>query len=112
MEYVNLSRRLVLEDRQKTPDGAGGWTQSWVALGTLWAKIETGSGRRESREQADQSAHKVKITLRNAPYGTNARPKPGQRLVEGQKIFVIDAVAETDPQGLYLICWARRESII
>ena len=32
-----LNRRLTLEEAQRLPDGAGGQTLSWVALGTLWA---------------------------------------------------------------------------
>lgn len=112
MKQINLSRRLVLENRQKTPDGAGGWVQSWVPLGTIWAKIETSTGRREAREHADQSVNKVKITTRNAPMDSDARVKPGQRLVEGSNVFLVDAVAETEPHGLYLTCWARKETIL
>jgi head-tail adaptor len=42
---VVLNRRLVLEAASRLPDGAGGYAETWVVLGELWADIRSGAGR-------------------------------------------------------------------
>ena len=44
-----------------------------------------------------------------APVASPSRPKAGQRLVEGTRLFLIQAVTERDPDGRYLTCFAREE---
>lgn len=108
MSGVRLSRALVLEAPVTVPDGAGGFAQSWVALGTLWAEVLPGAGRESGGEVAvAQVAYR--ITVRAAPVGSDARPKPEQRFRDGARLFTILAVAERDAEGRYLTCFAREE---
>ena len=51
MRPVTLSRRLVLETPQMASDGAGGFTQVWASLGTLWGEVRAGSGREAAGEE-------------------------------------------------------------
>ncbi len=51
----------------------------------------------------------IDITLRAAPVGSTARPRPEQRLRLGARIFTILAVAERDATGRYLVCFSREE---
>ena len=44
MKAPHLNRALVLEGVLRTADGAGGFTEAWTALGTLWAEVLPGSG--------------------------------------------------------------------
>jgi head-tail adaptor len=45
-----LSRRLVLEAPDRVPDGAGGFSETWVALGHVWAEIaRAGRGGKSMR---------------------------------------------------------------
>ncbi len=104
-----LNRKLVLEEPQRVPDGAGGYTTSWVALGTLWAEIRAGTGREKATEALTVSSIPFRITLRAAPVGAPSRPRPEQRFVEGSRIFRILAVSEADPGGQYLTCFAQEE---
>ncbi len=106
---VHLNRKLVLEEAQRTSDGAGGYVESWTALGTLWAEIKSGSGRETSEDFLTVSRVSMTITVRGAPVGSKRRPKPEQRFVEGGRIFTILAVSEADAQGHYLTCTAREE---
>ncbi|MEM9754998.1 MAG: head-tail adaptor protein, partial [Pseudomonadota bacterium] len=39
-----LDRLLTLEDPMRVADGAGGFTESWISLGRLWARITPRSG--------------------------------------------------------------------
>ena len=43
MTAPHLNRALVLEGVVRTPDGAGGFTEAWAALGTLWAELVNSS---------------------------------------------------------------------
>ncbi|MFW8634277.1 head-tail adaptor protein [Cribrihabitans pelagius] len=106
---TRLTRRLVLEDPQRSSDGAGGFTEAWVARGTLWAGVKALSGRTGAREGASVSLQRYRITLRAAPAGSAARPRPDQRFRDGSRVFRIDAVAESDPDGRYLTCFATEE---
>ncbi len=36
---VRLLRRLVLETPEREPDGAGGYSVTWRAMGTVWADV-------------------------------------------------------------------------
>ena len=105
----DLTRRLDLEERQTTPDGAGGFSESWVALGTLWAALEPGRGREIDAAAGALARLPWRITLRGARAGRPRRPRPGQRLTDGARRFAVLAVAEADPQGRYLTCFAEEE---
>lgn len=109
MRGVQLNRRLVLEARQDSPDGAGGTSQAWAALGVHWADVRLRSGRERTVPAGQASDVDFKITLRAAPVGAASRPKPGQRFVEGMRRYLIEAVSERDVDGRYLICLAREE---
>ncbi|MFW8593264.1 head-tail adaptor protein [Cribrihabitans neustonicus] len=109
MSGPRLTRRLVLEDPQRSGDGAGGFAEIWVALGTHWAEVNSLTGRAAAREGAHLSLQRYRITLRAAPAGSAARPRPDQRFRDGARVFRIDAVAEADPDGRYLTCFATEE---
>jgi len=99
-----LTHKLELEELQRTPDGAGGFAETWVALGTLWAAIRAGAGRERSDQAQPQSVQTLVITVRGAEITSPRRPRADQRFRKGTRIFAIQAVAEGDPMGRYLIC--------
>ena len=105
-----LSRRLVLEEAQLTPDGAGGMVRSWNALGTHWAEMRFRSGREANVGTVTTSTNAYRITVRAASHDAASRPKPEQRFREGVRIFRIVAVLENNDQGRYLTCLAEEEA--
>lgn len=109
MKRPNLNRRLSLEEPVRTPDGAGGFTQSWQTLGELWAEVKHGSGRERAAGFATVSSIAFRITVRAAPDGAPSRPKPDQRFRDGSRIFRILAVTEADAGAQYLTCFAQEE---
>lgn len=111
MRKGQLNRALVLEDRVSVSDGAGGIRIQWNALGTLWAAIDAGSGREAGELGVQRSAVQLRIVVRSAPVGSSMRPRPEQRLREGDRLYRIEAVAEDDPRGLYLTCYAKEEVV-
>ncbi|MCR9147740.1 MAG: head-tail adaptor protein [Rhodobacteraceae bacterium] len=106
---VHLTRRLVLETPERVADGAGGYAQSWVSLGTLWADIDARTGRAASGEDTSLSRTGYRVTVRAAPSGAPSRPVPGQRFRDGSRVFRIEAVAERDVQARYLTCFCQEE---
>lgn len=111
MTPPRLNRKLVLEAPQRVPDGAGGFTESWAALGEVWAQVAARTGRETSGEATSLARVSYKITLRAAPAGSDARPRPEQRFRDGSRVFRINAVAEADEAGRYLTCFADEEVI-
>ena len=106
---MDLNRKLALEESQRVADGAGGFSESWVKLGDVWASVDARTALGGGTAGADLSRVRYRILLRAAPQGSTARPKPGQRFAEGARLFLIDAVSEFDRLGLYLECWAHEE---
>lgn len=106
---VNLNRQLMLESREQAPDGAGGFAETWVAEGTLWAEIQARTGREAAGEGVSLSSTGFRITVRAAPFGAPSRPVPGQRFRDGARVFRIQAVAERDAAFRYLTCFCEEE---
>lgn len=99
---VRLLRRLVLENAETIPDGAGGFAVSWVPAGTLWADVTARTGREDFVGAAVRPRTKYRIIVHGAPVGAPSRPRPDQRLREGARVFDILTVAEHDQAGRYL----------
>lgn len=106
-----LNRRLTLEGRQRSPDLAGGYVETWVGLGEVWASVQMLGGRLRSGGDAALALNRVKITIRATPEGDQARPRPDQRFRDGGRWFLIDAVSEADPDGRFLTCFAREVTV-
>ncbi|MFZ7090420.1 phage head closure protein [Primorskyibacter sp. 2E233] len=109
MSGVNLSRRLTLERAERVPDGAGGYTQTWVVLGTVWGDVQARTGRVATGEAGAVSVTGYRIAVRAAPLGHSNRPEPGQRFGLQGRQFRIDAVTEDPKRNLYLICDCKEE---
>lgn len=104
-----LNVELVLEEGLRAPDGMGGHRLTWQPLGTVWAALEARSGRETGQGAGIVSVMQWRITVRGAAVGDGRRPRPGQRLRLGPRRFRIEAVAERDPHGRWLDCFAREE---
>jgi head-tail adaptor len=109
MSVPQLNRALVLEALARVPDGAGGYADSWVAVGTLWAELRPGGGRAVAVDPVAASGAAYRITVRAAPVGAPSRPRADQRFREGVRLFRILAVAEADAEGRFLTCFAQEE---
>lgn len=105
---MRLNRPMVLETRVRVPDGAGGAVDGWQALGTLFAAVKPGSGREVQGVEVVTPSVSLRITVRAAPVGSPSRPKAGQRLREGERVFAILAVTEDGDR--FLTCHARENA--
>ena len=106
-----LNRLLALEAPQRVPDGSGGFTEIWVELGKLWAEITPRSGRETAGAAMPLARVPLKIVVRGAPVGSDARPKPEQRFRDGTRVFRIEAVTEHVRDARFLVCFAEEEQV-
>lgn len=111
MVAPRLNRPLVLEVPQRSPDEAGGFTETWIARGTLWADLSARIGREAEGEATSVGRAAFRITVRAAPQDSPRRPQAGQRLRDGARLFNILAVTEQDPGARYLTCWTEEEVV-
>ncbi len=111
MTPPKLNRLLTLEEPQRVPDGAGGFTETWVAKGQLWAELDGRSVRETGSNFVTTSRVTYYITVRGAAPDAPSRPKADQRFVDGSRIFRITGVKERDPEGRYLLCFAQEEIV-
>ncbi len=106
-----LNRKLVLEETVRTPDGAGGWNETWVALGIHWAEMQARTGNEKGDDVQVLSGANYRFILRAMPYGAPSRPRPEQRFRAGARLFRILAVSDHDPAGRYIACHVREEVV-
>lgn len=111
MAAPRLNRLLVLETPQRLPDGAGGFTEAWLELGRLWAEITPRSGRETAGAAMPLARVPLKIVVRAAPPGSEARPRPEQRFREETRLYRIEAVTEDDRDARFLVCFAEEEQV-
>lgn len=111
MSTPRLNRRLTLETPVRLSDGAGGFAETWTALGVVWAELKAQAGRETRLAEAAVAAVPYRIVVRAAPVGFAERPAPEQRFRDGSRLFHIRTVAEADPEGRYLICMADEEVV-
>ncbi len=87
-----LRHRAALEVKTLTPDGAGGFSESWDAVAQLWCAVEPlaasdafAAGKLESRVR-----HRLRIRRGLAVAA-------GNRLRVGERLFAVHAVIDEGP---------------
>jgi SPP1 family predicted phage head-tail adaptor len=89
--------RAALQSKVLTPDGGGGFGESWETYATVWASLEIGrgvqslqAGRLESR-----GAHRL-VIRRRSDVSVN------HRVLLGARILAIRAIEDEGPQALWM----------
>lgn len=105
MSYLNLAGSLrsplALEEPMNSDDPGGGFYESWVSLGVVWAKIQPANALDAKRAEhfAGQVSHR--IVVRRDPQ----QPiRSGMRFVTALRIFRILAMYDPDERGAMLMC--------
>lgn len=99
-----LRTELVLEEASRTPDGAGGFTESWTQIATVFARLQPIVVR--ERFGADQTIEEVthRVTIRHRPDVAS-----GMRFVMGDRLLSILTVHDPDETGRYLVCRTKEQ---
>jgi SPP1 family predicted phage head-tail adaptor len=99
-----LRCELMLQQASLSPDGMGGFTESWTTVATIFGRLEPVSAR--SVFGADQRLETLThhITIRQRDDVSS-----GMRFVLQDRIFEIITVRDPDETGRYLVCETREE---
>lgn len=109
MKTEQLSHLLILERVETVPDGSGGFSEAWLPVGSVWAKVLPGTRNVAATNEFSPSSISYQIIVRASEVGSDERPVSGQRFRDGIRIYEILAVTERDPGGAYLTCFTRGE---
>lgn len=103
-EPGRLRLRLTLEKPARVPDGAGGATLAWTAVGAVAADVAPARAEERAAGEgaSDRVLHKIVIRRRS---DVNA----GDRFRLGARTFLILAVSDPQEDGRYLECVAEEE---
>ncbi|WP_308916794.1 head-tail adaptor protein [Jannaschia sp. LMIT008] len=105
-----LTRRLVRLVPDHVGDGAGGLSRTWVEVGALWGDVQARSGSLRVTELGADPRLKVRIVIHGVPDDHPSRPRQGDRLRDGGRLFEVEAVHAIDHRGRYLGCFAHEVS--
>lgn len=94
-----LRTELSLEASDDAPDGAGGFSEGWIEVATVFGLIEPAvpSSRYGAGRLVEEQTHR--ITLRH-----RGDVEPGMRLRRGATAFEVLTVHDPDESGRYLVC--------
>ena len=96
-----LNQRATVRAQTLTPDGGGGYSESWDVVATVWARLESVTGADQPRADRLESRVRHKIVLRRS----NAFAA-GQRVEIGARTFAVRALLDDGPRSqlLTLLC--------
>lgn len=107
-----LDRLMMLERKNKSPDGLGGFSENWTPLGKMWVFLKTGKGREKGGVEVSYVSTSSQIIIRAAPEGNPRRPVSGNRFSYGNRYFLIISVSEYGVSGRYLSCSVEEEKTL
>ncbi len=98
-----FTRHLVLQVQEQAADGAGGFVRDWVPRGGLWGEVRMRSGALRHTEFGRTPRLQLRITTHDMAEAHPMRPVPGDRLVDGARVFEVEAVHDGDRQVLVIL---------
>ena len=93
-----LNQRAMLLANTLTPDGGGGFSDSWESFASIWVAVEPISGTDAFGPDRLEARVRHKITLRRRP-GVVA----GQRAQIGSRLFRIHTILDEGSQNALMI---------
>lgn len=90
----------------RTADQGGGFYESWVSRGIVWAKVQPANALDAKRAEHYAGEVSHRITVRQDPQQSI---QSGMRFVTALRIFRILAVYDPDERGALRMCLAKEE---
>lgn len=59
-----LDERVAIQARSRTPDGAGGYSEAWSTVATVWARVRPLSGRERLLGEQLEAPRNYRVTIR------------------------------------------------
>ena len=89
-----LNQRAALQARVLTPDGGGGFSESWQSFASVWIAVAPIGGNDAPGAEALQSRVRHRIVLRR-----RTDLAAGQRVVVGARRFKVQGVLDEGPHA-------------
>ncbi len=101
-----LRQRVTLQALVLTPDGGGGFTESWSDLAEIWARIRPVSGVELvlGEQRQHRVTHEIAIRYRLGV-------QPNQRLIHDGRVFSILAVVNPAERNVFLILHCEERTV-
>ena len=93
----DMRHRVIIQERQRTSDGAGGYTEAWVTFKNAWCSIQPATGYEKYQAQQMQTPISHKIKMR---YQSGITTK--HRILFGTRIFDLKEVLNENEEGAFL----------
>lgn len=92
-----LRHRIAIQKRTQSPDGLGGFSESWITFASTWAKISPTSARERffSEKLEHNITHKITIRYRSGI-------SPDMRIQFGTRIFKINGIINPEERNIWL----------
>lgn len=98
-----FSRYLTLQAQRRVDDGAGGHVRTWEPRGGIWAEVRMRSGGLRHTEFGRTPRLELRITTHDLPVAHTMRPLPGDRLLDRDRVFEVEAVHDGDRRVLVIL---------
>ena len=95
-----------MEAAQRVSDGAGGFTESWAEVATVWAALRPSGGGEavDSGRLAGRLTHEVRLRYREGV-------TPAMRVRSGTRVFHILAAIDEDERRRWLRCLCEERDL-
>lgn len=96
-----LNQRATISAHTLTPDGGGGYSESWAPVAIVWARLDVLTGADRTAADKLESRVRHKLTLRRS-----SAFAAGQRVAIGARNFAVRALLDPGPQSplMTLLC--------
>ncbi len=92
-----LDQRAALQAKTLTPDGGGGFSESWETFAVVWVKVAPASAADSFGPDALESRARHKVTLRR-----RTDVAAGQRLAVGSRTFKVHGILDEGPRAPFI----------
>jgi len=92
-----LNQRAILLARTLSPDGGGGFSESWEPFATVWIALDVIGATDTVDADRLQSRIRHRIVLRR-----RAALAAGQRVAVGARLFRVHAVRDDGPRAQFV----------
>lgn len=106
LNAAELKHRIEFQKTTQTSDGAGGWTESWTTIATVWAKIEPVKSYERFIAMQTETYTTHKITCRY-----NANITTAKRALFNGRLFDVTGVINVEEDNSVLHIMATEGSL-
>ena len=94
-----LNERIAIERIARTPDGQGGYVQTWSAIATVWAMVRARSGTERSKSEQLEAPITYLVVIR---YPDGFTVTPDDRITWRSRVFNIRFLSDQGPRSPWL----------